>query len=277
MAIYDDYDPAYDEPDLEEAPRRKRRSQRYQWEEDQTLADYIAATPKGERRFTNIPGQGEDTFFMPEAPMQAPVGMESRAAYGDPYAETRRRTEALESEGRPVDTEGIYTGVRDEFSRRDEGIQNEMGLRQAMLLKHGPPKAPAREDIMGGVSKLVEVGALTPDEGRRIVMERFGVTETDQDGMLTPEEMALMQEEKEDEEKRTAGLTKVRGRVAKREAKQKARTRSKSFNTPDYGGRNLPQAPNLMPRFLRDWLSRLSETQRRRGFNSPHGLDMDMD
>lgn len=262
MPFHNNYDPTQDPamiPYLEEEEELRRKPSRFK--ENRTMAQYLAATQKGQRRFTNIPGAGKDTFFMPEAPLQAPIGMESRAMYGDPSEETFRRAEGLEAEGRPVDYEDIYTGVRDEFSRRDEGIRNEMGLRQAMMLKHGPPAAPKIPKLDSTIAKMLELGMV--EEARALMSRVYGLDPVEKMKMPDPGEMASIEQEGKDKKVREAGLKRARSQVRKKESKR-------GFNVAGYGGRNLPQ--------IGAWLSRLLESQRRRGFDyDPYGLDADLD
>ena len=156
MGLYDDFEDDWYESDpemaayLEEEEQRKRKAQ--------TLSDYIAdRRGKGEApRFTNIPGQGADTFLMKEAPIQAPLGMDNgmktRAQYGaDPYKLTEERMQEVQAQGGAPDAEKIFMEVRDELSRKDEEAQQQLGLQQAAFLKHGPgtpPKARPFSDIL---------------------------------------------------------------------------------------------------------------------------------
>ncbi len=147
MAYYDNQD-LYNDPALQqylaeiEQDKRRKQGLASQFQENRTLQDYVANTPKGQKRFTNIPGQGADTFLMKEQPLQAPAGlsngMKENSPYGvDPYDETRKIAEGLQAEGKPVDVEKIFRGVRDELSRQDEAIRQKAQMDAALTAKFG--------------------------------------------------------------------------------------------------------------------------------------------
>jgi len=115
-----------------------------QFDETRSLEQYLAETPEGQRRFTNIPGYGEDTFLMKERPLEPPAALgvsnevRNQAPYGvDPYKETQRIAAELQAQGQEPDIEKIYTDVIDDLNRQDENIQVGVALNQAMLLKQG--------------------------------------------------------------------------------------------------------------------------------------------
>ncbi len=86
------------------------------------LQEYIRG---GGRSFTNLPGQGDDAFLMEEAPVEAPVP-------GGLLPST------YDVEG--VETPQDYIRARGVQEREAEGLYNDEAVRQALLIKHGPPK-----------------------------------------------------------------------------------------------------------------------------------------
>ena len=230
MAFYDDYDP-YSDPAMaqyvdDEDDRRTRRSQKQQWEEDRTLRDYIAATPKGERRFTNIPGGDEDTFLMKEAPLQAPLGMDNAmrasAQYGaDPYKLTQEEAERIQSEGGTPDVEKIYTDVRDRLRRQDVEARGQFGLQQAAFLKHGPGKQPKPPDLDGTITALINAGEF--DRADALMAQFYGIG-TGREPIEPPDLQALV-----DIETKGEGFKAVERAVKKEEGKRKDRARTERF------------------------------------------------
>lgn len=265
---YGNEDDLRDDPALSpylEEDKKKRKTQKYLWEEDQTLKEYIAATPKGQRRFTNIPGSGEDTFFMPEAPLQAPLGvsneMRDRAPYNvDPGQITQERVEALQAEGKPADPEQIYMGVVDELNRRDEINQQQLGMERAMLLKHGVPKQSENNYLISLIKNADVLINVYGKEGFQLMLdEARGVEGAPQIELPDEEEMARAEEERKESE---AGWKRVVSSVRKKEKKEKDLTRTKKFMSKGRGkkprgyGRGRSQWPFggkfFMPTFDED-------------------------
>ena len=232
MAYFDNEDRWYeDDPAMaayieEEEDRRRRRSQKRQWEEDRTLKDYIAATPKGQRRFTNIPGGDEDTFLMEEAPIQAPLGMpndmKARAQYGvDPYQVTQERAQEIQAQGGTPDPEKIFMEVQNELGRKNEEAQQQFGLQQAAFLKHGPPSPPKVPNLDSTITALINADQF--DKADALLAQIYGI-DTGKEPIKPPDLQALVDIETKDK-----GFKAAERAVKKEEGKRKDRARTERF------------------------------------------------
>ena len=147
-----------------------------QFDETRSLEQYLAETPEGQRRFTNIPGYGEDTFLMKERPLEPPAALgvsnevRNQAPYGvDPYKETQRIAAELQAQGQEPDIEKIYTDVIDDLNRQDENIQENLNFKKAILAKHGPQKAAENKTLtalLENADKIIGFLGGTPEAQR---------------------------------------------------------------------------------------------------------------
>ena len=103
------------------------------------LQQYIADTPEGQRRFTNLPGRGGGYHFMPEDPVQAPV----------PGGYLQSTYDLEDDQGEPlVETPEDYIRERGAQEQEAAGLYNEMAVEQAIRLKGGDKSLSAREQMV---------------------------------------------------------------------------------------------------------------------------------